>query len=88
MVAFRANCVYYKPVEQMLLLRKCLCNVLYECVGCGSLLFGNLIVYFLFADETYITSDSRTVLFIILTAACVIGVLLMIFFRQIPTDFV
>jgi len=54
------------------------------CGGC-SLLFGNLIVYYQFADEMHITDDSRTVLFIVLTAACVIGVLLMIFFCQRPT---
>ena len=49
-----------------------------------SLLFGNLIVYYLFADETIITAESRTVLFAILTAAGVTGVLLMIFFCQLP----
>jgi len=49
-----------------------------------SLLFGNLIVYFLFADETVITADSRTTLFIILTVAGVAGVFLMVFFCQPP----
>jgi len=49
---------------------------------CVSLLFGNLIVYYLFAGETYITAQTRTVLFIILTAAGIAGVLLMILFRQ------
>ena len=60
---------------------KCIC-----CAGFGSLLFGNLIVYFLFADETYITAESRTLLFIILTVAGVAGVLLMLFFCQRPTS--
>ena len=59
-----------------------LCNC---CAGCVSLLFGNLIVYFLFADETYITADSRTTLFIVLTVAAVTGLLLMLLFCQRPT---
>jgi len=54
-------------------------------VGFASLLFGNLIVYFLFAGETYITAESRTTLFIILTAAGIAGLLLMLFFCQPPT---
>jgi len=49
-----------------------------------SLLFGNLIVYYLFADETIITAESRTMLFGILTVAGVTGVLLMVFFCQRP----
>jgi len=53
-------------------------------VGFVSLVFGNLIVYYLFADETFITAESRTVLFAILTAAGIAGVLVMIFFCQRP----
>lgn len=56
------------------------------CVGIDSLVFGNIVVYFLFAGETFITAESRTVLFIILTAAAVAGCLLMILFCQRPTS--
>jgi len=58
----------------------CCCDVLVV----FSLLFGNLIVYYLFADETFISAESRTVLFIILTAAGITGLLLMVFFCQRP----
>jgi len=61
------------------------CKRIRCCAGFVSLLFGNLIVYFLFADETYITAESRTLLFIILTVAAVTGNLLMLFFCQRPT---
>jgi len=79
----------HKPLCLILLISKvkflsyldveCYCGVVFV-----SLLFGNLIVYFLFAGEMYITAESRTLLFIILTAAAISGVLLMLFFCQQP----
>ena len=74
-------------------IKRCLCIVVdvwcckrvFCCAGFVSLLFGNLVVYFLFADQTYITAETRTLLFIILTAVTATGVLLMLFFCQRPT---
>jgi hypothetical protein len=48
----------------------------------GSLLFGNLFVYFSFRDITFIPEHTRTLLFIVLTSVSAAGTLLMITFRQ------
>lgn len=77
----QGNFLTINSTEDTMMRNTCIFWVLLQ----GSLLFGNLIVYFLFADEKHITAESRTPLFIILTAVSITGVLLMLFFCQRPT---
>lgn len=48
-----------------------------------SILIGNIYIYFSFAGETYISSSTRIVLFIVLTVVSAIGMLTMIAFRPV-----
>ena len=52
-----------------------------------SLLFGNLYVFFALRGVSIITDVERTQLFIILTAVCAIGTILLCFLRTIKTPY-
>ncbi|CAH1793783.1 unnamed protein product [Owenia fusiformis] len=51
-----------------------------------SLLFGNLYVYFAFKGKEEVDANTRTTLFIVLSSACLVGILMLFVLRRLPSN--